>query len=64
LLGLRYRYENQEFDGNGTVDVAGIFTTQTFTLDATHEKLREHLYGPYTGLKLSFKPTADSSSLW
>ena len=52
FLGLGYRYEKQEFDG--------ISTAGPIKFDATHDQLREHLYGPYTGLKLTFKPAADS----
>jgi hypothetical protein len=51
VLGFKYRYEKQEFDG--------ITTAATFRFDATKERLREHLFGPYTGLTFSFKP-ADS----
>ncbi len=59
VLGLRYRYERQEFDGVSS-SLSNFPPPSVFTWDTTHEQLREHLYGPYAGLKVSFKPAADS----
>jgi len=50
LLGFKYRYEEQNFEAS-----AGPF-------DQVDEKLREHLFGPYAGVRLSFKPGLSSSA--
>jgi opacity protein-like surface antigen len=56
LLGFKLRSETQSFDAkavNPTVIPSPV-------VDNYREKLTEFLFGPYGGLKLSFKPQADS----
>ena len=56
LLGVKFRYEGQSFDAkavNPTVIPSPV-------VDSYHESLKEYLFGPYAGLKLSFKPEKDS----
>jgi opacity protein-like surface antigen len=56
LLGFKLRYEGQSFDAkavNPTVIPSPV-------VDNYREKLTEFLFGPYGGLKLAFKPQADS----
>ena len=52
LLGFGYRFEGQTFRGQGGT-VNGLVDTLKETLD-------EHLFGPYAGLKVSFKPSEAS----
>lgn len=53
LLGFKLRHESQEFKARafGAARV----------LDSYRESLDEFLFGPYAGLKISFKPRADSN---
>ncbi len=53
LLGFSYRFEGQTFKGQGGT-VNGL-------VDTTKETLDEHLFGPYGGLKVSFKPYQGSN---
>jgi opacity protein-like surface antigen len=52
LLGFRLRYEGQEFKATA-VNLGDV-------LDSYRERLNEFLFGPYGGLKISFKPDKDS----
>jgi hypothetical protein len=61
LLGFKYRFERQQFNADsGFLPDGLIFPTFT-PFDAVEERLSEHLYGPYAGIKLSFKPMAESN---
>lgn len=56
LLGFKLRYEDQSFNAkavNPTVIPSPV-------VDSYHESLKEFLFGPYAGLKLSLKPDPDS----
>jgi hypothetical protein len=53
LLGFGYRFEGQKFEGEGSVP--------TGLVDSTKENLDEHLFGPFGGLKVSFKPFEGSN---
>ncbi len=59
LLGFKYRFERQKFDADSSVS-SPLLGPSPIPLDILNEKLREHLYGPYAGIKLSFKPMAES----
>ena len=60
LLGFKYRYEGQEFDvTTSSASFGAGFGTPL--IDELDERLREHLYGPYTGINLSFRPAHDSN---
>ena len=54
LLGFKYRYEAQKFKANAS-------SLSGSPIDNVDEKLKEHLYGPTAGLKLSFRPGLNSS---
>jgi hypothetical protein len=55
ILGFRYRHERQDFEGNHRGG-AGL-TPMNVDLD---EDLKEHLFGPFAGIGVSFKPAQDS----
>lgn len=52
LLGFSYRFEGQTFHGRGA--------TASVDVDRLKESLDEHLFGPYAGLKISFRPSQES----
>lgn len=53
VLGFKYRYEAQKFKANAS-------SLSGSPIDNVDEKLKEHLYGPTAGVKLSFRPGLNS----
>jgi hypothetical protein len=58
LVGFKFRYEKQNFDAKAV----NATLVPSIIADSYHETLKEFLFGPYAGMKFSYKP--DKQSRW